>query len=137
MGRPASRIVSTRGSVGTRPLTIRRKHPTASVLQKSIDLKLPEEENVLIILCEDYLKHVRVHILISTFVVLIVNFIRTHVLYRIQWYCTYRSSEVADGMVVILVVSETASRQLNPPADEVLLNTWLEFEHVPLHQYFL
>jgi hypothetical protein len=72
----------------------------------SIDFKLSEEEYILIVLFQYDLKHKGVQLLISSLILLVMNFKDIDLFNCIQRNGWYGSSQVTDWVIVVLIVPE-------------------------------
>lgn len=71
-----------------------------------VDLEVPEEEDILVVLHEHHFKHKAVKLTVSLFVLLVLDGIRLHALDDVQRDRGDGPSQVADRVVVILVVTQ-------------------------------
>jgi hypothetical protein len=104
------------------------------VIGNTIDFEISEEEDILVILLQNNFKQELIQMLVFALVLIVVDVIRVNLLYRVEWNGRDGSCQVADRMIVILIVPERPGWELDPSADKVFLNAWLELKDFTFKQ---
>ena len=97
------------------------------LISDSIHFEVPEKPYVLVILSQSDLKHVLIQPpFLPPLILLILNSVLPDSLNRLQRYTDKWPREIAECLQLILVVAEGPRGELEPPRDEVRLETRLE-----------